>query len=135
MSEKTLHHEGGCFCGSVRYRLTGPPDWSAHCHCRSCQRAVGAAFTTWVGAKSKNFKVTKGHITICAWPGVKRGFCSQCGTSLTYVAEDGWPGQVGILAPTLDDPDIASPTAHANVEDQLCWVKIGDDLPRYEQNQ
>lgn len=127
-------HEGGCLCGAVRYALHGAPEWSAHCHCRSCQKATGAAFTTWVGLKTENFQVTKGEITVCnTSPGVERGFCGRCGTSLTYVAEEGWPGQVSILAPTLDDPGIASPTAHVNVEHQLAWVKLSDGLPKREQ--
>jgi len=54
MQKTTQHNEGGCFCGAVRYALIGPPDWSSHCHCRSCQKAVGAAFTTWVGAKQNH---------------------------------------------------------------------------------
>ena len=132
MTETKKHYEGGCFCGSVRYRITGLPDWSAHCHCRDCQRAIGAAFTSWAGVKSENFEVTKGHITHCKWPGVERGFCGQCGTSLTYVAEEGWPGQVSISAATLDNPEIATPTAHVYVSHQLPWVKLDDGLPRHE---
>ncbi len=133
MVETTKNYEGGCFCGAVRYTLIGPPDWSAHCHCRSCQKAVGAAFATWAGVKAENFKVTKGEIATCQWPGVERGFCRNCGTSLTYVAEEGWPGQISVLAPTLDDPGIASPAAHVYVEHQLPWVKLNDELPRHEQ--
>ena len=127
-------HEGGCMCGDIRYVVHGDPDWSAHCHCRSCQKATGAAFTTWIGVKTKNFKVTRGKIRIReSSPGVERGFCGQCGTSLTYVAEAGWPGQVGILAPTLDDPGVARPDVHVNVENQLPWVKLNDGLPSREQ--
>ena len=133
MTETTEIHQGGCICGAIRYALQGPPGWSAHCHCRSCQRATGAAFTTWVGYKKENLRVTKGQLTVCnTSPGVERGFCGRCGTSLTYVAEEGWPGQVSVLAPTLDDPGIATPTTHVNVEDQLLWVKIDDGLPRHE---
>ena len=118
----------------MRYKLHGAPDWSAHCHCRSCQKAVGAAFTTWAGMKKENFEVTEGQITVCnTSPGVERGFCGRCGTSLTYVAEAGWPGQVSVLAPTLDDPGIVVPTAHVNVEDRLSWVKLDDGLPTHEQ--
>ncbi len=62
MSDSNEHHEGGSFCGAVRYKITGLPDWSSHCHCRSCQRAVGAAYTTWIGVKAENFEVTKGEI-------------------------------------------------------------------------
>lgn len=126
-------HQGGCLCGAIRYSFQGEPEWSSHCHCRSCQKATGAAFTTWVGLNSENFEVIKGQITVCnTSQGVERGFCNQCGTSLSYVAEEGWPGQISILAPTLDDPAIATPTSHVYVEHQLPWVKLDDGLPRHE---
>lgn len=127
-------HHGGCLCGAVRYRLRGPLEYSAHCHCRSCQKAVGAAFTTWAGVKKENFEVTKGRIKVCATsPGVARGFCETCGTSLTYVAEQGWPGLVSVLAPTLDDPAAATPTAHVYVAHRIPWVRLDDGLPTFEQ--
>lgn len=136
MTHSTDDHRGGCLCGAVRYTIHGAPDWSAHCHCRSCQRAIGAAFATWVGARKENFEVTEGQLAIChSSPGVERGFCVRCGTSLTYVAEAGWPGQVGILAATLDDPAVANPTAHVYVMHRLPWVKLADGLPTHERFQ
>jgi len=126
-------HHGGCLCGAVRYRLRGALKFAGHCHCRSCQRAVGAGFTTWAGVEKENFEVTKGRIKICETsPGVERGFCDICGTSLTYVSEKGWPGVVSVLAPTLDDPGFAEPTAHVYVEHRLPWVKLDDGLPTFE---
>lgn len=134
MTDTSEVYHGGCLCGAVRYNIQGAPEWSSHCHCRSCQRATGAAFTTWIGLKKDNFEITKGRIKVCnTSPGVERGFCDQCGTSLTYVAEEGWPGQIGILAPTLDNPAIAPPTVHVYVEHQLPWVKLNDGLPTREQ--
>jgi hypothetical protein len=133
MVDKSAEYHGGCFCGAVRYALHGLPEWSAHCHCRSCQKATGAAFTTWVGVKKEQFEVIEGEVAVCnSSPGVNRGFCGKCGTSLTYVAEERWPGQVSVLAPTLDDPGIAVPTAHVHVKDQLPWVRLADGLPRHE---
>jgi hypothetical protein len=130
MNEADQQHSGGCLCGSVRYLLRGAPDWSAHCHCRSCQKATGGAFTTWVGVKTENFQVTAGKLVVYnSSPGVERGFCSKCGTSLTYVAQGRWPGQVSILAPTLDDPGIAAPTVHTSVKDKLPWIELCDGLP------
>ena len=73
MTEPSEVHEGGCFCGAVRYTVHGAPTYSAHCHCRSCQRAIGAGFATWSGVKLENFEVTKGQITIHeSSPGVRR---------------------------------------------------------------
>ena len=138
MNEKSESHEGGCLCGAIRYIVQGFPESSNHCHCRSCQRAVGAAFATWCAAKTENFKVTKGEIKICETsPGVERGFCSNCGTSLTYIATgemsgQDWTRKIWFLAPTLDDPSIALPTSHVYVSHQQPWVKLNDGLPTFE---
>jgi hypothetical protein len=133
MNDVSDAHHGGCFCGSVRYAIRGMPEYSAHCHCRSCQRAIGAAFATWIGVKAENFAITAGTLAVCnTSPGVERGFCGRCGSSLTYVG-DKWPGQVGVLAPTLDDPAIANPSIHVYTERQLPWVKLGDELPARKQ--
>ncbi len=133
-SSMTQTYEGGCLCGTLRYMLRGKPEWAAHCHCRSCQKATGGAFTTWMGYQKENFKITKGQLATCNTSAdVERGFCDQCGTSLTYAAEERWPGQIHILAPTLDNPAIAKPQAHVYVEHQLPWIKLDDGLPRREQ--
>ena len=102
MTDTSERHEGGCFCGTVRYALRGAPTYSAHCHCRSCQHALGAGFATWSGVKQENFEVTKGQIAIYeSSPGVRRGFCQNCGTSLTY-AGDGWSDAAVALSLTHD---------------------------------
>src|SRR5579864_441347 len=36
--------EGGCACGSVRYRLASAPLFVQCCHCLNCQRQTGSAF-------------------------------------------------------------------------------------------
>ena len=28
---------GGCACGAIRYRSTGPARYMGNCHCRHCQ--------------------------------------------------------------------------------------------------
>lgn len=133
MSEALKILEGGCLCGAVRYRLHGPPDWSAHCHCRSCQRAVGAAFATWLGVKGENFNVEAGELAVYrSSPGVERGFCRKCGTSLTYVGAQ-WPGLVSILVPTLDKPEAVTPSSHVYTEHQLPWIRLADNLPTHQQ--
>mgnify|MGYP003325429722 CR=1 FL=1 len=41
MDEK---HQGGCFCGKLRYEPVGNPVRTAVCHCRYCQLRTGTAF-------------------------------------------------------------------------------------------
>ena len=38
---------GGCLCDAVRFRITLPTLFCAHCHCSMCRRPHGAAFVTW----------------------------------------------------------------------------------------
>ena len=131
--------EGGCYCGAVRYRINTAPVWSGHCHCRSCQMALGGAFVTWAKVASEDFAVTKGEIrTVQKTPGVTRGFCPQCGTTLTYAAEgeiegQNWSKDAWFAASTLDDPSAAEPKAHIFVSHKQPWIKLNDGLPTFEE--
>lgn len=137
MVKETGKHEGGCYCGGVRYEISGPPKWSGHCHCRSCQLALGGAFMTWAKVAADDFHVTKGTIRICErTPGIKRGFCGDCGTTLTYAAEhevegQDWRQDAWFAATTLDDPSIASPKTHVFVSHRQPWIVLADGLPTF----
>jgi hypothetical protein len=37
--------EGGCFCGTVRYRITADPLFGFACHCTDCQQLTASAFS------------------------------------------------------------------------------------------
>ena len=45
----TMHIEGGCLCGSIRYTCDAEPALTANCHCKHCQRQSGSAFSTIIG--------------------------------------------------------------------------------------
>ncbi len=123
-------HEGGCMCGAVRYRLTQPFTYSAHCHCRSCQRAVGAGYVTYTGIAPENFEIIKGEMTIYnSSPGVNRGFCKACGTSLSYSGDD-WT-DYAIMTATLDDPSVAKPSADVYTSEKQPWVTLDSSLKSY----
>jgi hypothetical protein len=38
-------YEGACYCGSLRYAVTGDPLNTIICQCKSCQRQTGSAFS------------------------------------------------------------------------------------------
>ena len=89
IDENDFSAEGGCACAGVRYRITSRPMFVSCCHCRSCQRAIGAGFVTWVAVKTEQFDVTKGKVTYCETsPGMHRGFCGRCGSSLSSYGDD-----------------------------------------------
>jgi len=130
MAENKDIHDGGCMCGAVRYRIQGPFSYSAHCHCRSCQRAVGAGFVTYTAVPSDRLEIRKGEMAIYnSSSGVRRGYCRDCGTSLLYAAE-GWDDPA-IMTATLDDPSVATPSSNAYTADKLTWVMLDPALKEY----
>ena len=124
-------YSGRCFCGQVRFELTGKPAFACHCHCESCRRAAGAAFVTWVTFDLDGFSLTSGAIAeYRSSPGVRRGHCAACGTTITY-AQDKRPEEIDIVVSSLDTTEGIEPEAHIWVEDKAPWLVINDDLPQY----
>lgn len=70
------------------------------------------------------------NATIRSATDAERGFCSRCGTTLTY-ATPARPGELDFTLATLDEPATLPPRMHIWVEDKLPWVKISDDLPQF----
>jgi len=126
----SARHEGGCLCGAVRYAIIEPAKFSSMCHCRSCQRATGGPASAFVGVERGQYEQLAGAPAIyVSSPGVRRGFCAACGTSLTYEG-DGWPGEIHIYTATLDDPAAFPPTVHTYTADRIAWFEPDDGLPR-----
>ncbi|MFE1600377.1 GFA family protein [Methylobacterium sp. ID0610] len=120
---------GGCLCGQVRYAADGPVFHETICHCACCRRAVGAASVAWFSVPRAAFRLTAGEpARYRSSPGVLRGFCGVCGTSLTYETR-GHPDAVDVTVASLDDPDAVVPRDHTQAAERLRWTIIGDGLP------
>jgi hypothetical protein len=135
MSDKT--YCGGCHCGDVRYAVSGPSVWKAICYCESCTRSAGAPAMAWAGIEKLRFRLLKGTITIYeSSPGVLRGFCRRCGTSLTYqkdpLAIAGARDDIYIATRSLDDPTSYPPDEHVYYSERVRWLSVTDELPHHE---
>lgn len=93
--------EGGCLCGAVRYRVTGPMRDVIYCHCSQCRRASGHHVAA-TAAAPEDLDI-KGQVQ---WyrssEEAQRGFCPTCGSNLFWKPDHG--GHVSIMAGTLDGP-------------------------------
>lgn len=115
-------HSGACQCGAVRFETTGKPKFVSNCHCQSCRKATGAAFSTWVGFQDEQISwLTRAPSFHASSQGVKRGFCPQCGTPLTYAGEQ-WPGETHLMIGVFDNPATFSPRKEVFTEDALPWA-------------
>ncbi|MCB2125945.1 MAG: GNAT family N-acetyltransferase [Rhodobacteraceae bacterium] len=120
---------GRCLCGKVRFAFEGAPNWQAHCHCESCRRATASPFTSYFGVSHGRWHWTgTTPVAFVSSPGVKRHFCTTCGSPMAYEG-DRWPHEIHFFAATLDDPAAFRPTAHVNWNEHLSWVRLADGLP------
>ena len=53
--------EGSCLCGRVRYRAAAPWGEMDNCHCIHCRKSHGAAFATYIEARTGGFEWTAGR--------------------------------------------------------------------------
>jgi hypothetical protein len=115
---------GGCYCGKVRFEVTGLVLSQANCHCANCRRAAGAQAVAWITVKTPEFAFTTGTPKRYQTDtGAYRTFCADCGTSLTY-ENDSRPGEVDITTGSLDDPERFPPTKDVFADEKLSWVSL-----------
>jgi hypothetical protein len=80
--EMEKSYNGSCFCGAVRFTVTGEPAAMGYCHCQSCRHwSAGPVngFTLW---KPDAVKVTQGADNIGTYHKTEnsyRKWCKTCG--------------------------------------------------------
>src|SRR5262245_47441481 len=96
------NYAGHCLCGAVQFEATGKPKWVRWCHCESCRRHSGAPSSVFVSFDDGAVSVTQGAITkYQSSPGVLRGFCARCGSTLTC-ANDRLPNETHYYVGAFD---------------------------------
>ncbi len=77
--------DGGCHCGAVRFRVTGPVGKILICHCYDCMRTAGLSWAC-IDVALDRFDLVKDASLKWYDSSViaKRGFCGDCGASLFY---------------------------------------------------
>jgi hypothetical protein len=128
MAERTT---GRCLCGAVTYEFDGAPMWVIHCHCDSCRRHTSSAVASFFCVPRAALRFTGVAPQVYqSSPGVRRSFCGRCGSPIAYEA-DRIPDEVHLYHGTLSDPAALPATAHAHAEEQLPWLEVLDDAPRW----
>jgi hypothetical protein len=93
-----------------------------------CQKAGGAPFMVFANVRAERFVVTRGQLSVFASSAIaERGFCSDCGTPLTYrgLAAD----HISVTICSLDDPNAVAPESQLGVESQVSWLPAALSLP------
>lgn len=127
-------HMGGCLCGGIRFRLSGPLAPVQICHCSLCRRAQGTPLVTNVPVTDVQFELLQGEALLQAYessPGKQRVFCRRCGSPI-YSQLATLPGVRRIRLGLVDEPVEVQLQAHFHVASKASWWPIDDALPRFE---
>lgn len=122
--------EGGCLCGQLRYSSDADPVFTGFCHCKSCQKLTGTAFSVVVAVPSPMLTVTGDSKVFDSQgdsgQGTHSTFCPTCGSSVIGTA-DIMQGISMIRAGTLDDTSWLKPTMEIYCDSKQPWVSVAGD--------
>ena len=121
---------GGCMCGKIRYAADIADDDAYLCHCRMCQRASGNVSLAMKNVKKANVRWEREPDYYQSSPIARRGFCSTCGTSLTFEFPDS--ENMDLIVGSFDDPSRFRPKHHFGAESMhRAWLDT-QGLPEYK---
>lgn len=119
---------GGCLCGGVRYAVRGLLRDVIACHCFQCRRTSGHfVAATACRRKALTFVKDASLKWYIAIPGFRRGFCSECGSSLFFEEIGG--ERVSIAAGSLDEPQGLRIAAHIFASEAGDYYEIDAAVP------
>ena len=124
--------EGGCSCGSVRYRLTSEPLFVHCCHCLNCQRQTGSAFVINLLIERDRVELLGGEPLPVAVPRDDGSVqeilrCPAC--EVAVWSHYGRREIAFVRAGTLDDPTGVEPDVHIYTRSKLPWVTLPESVP------
>ncbi|WP_317932835.1 GFA family protein [Halioxenophilus sp. WMMB6] len=117
----------------MKYQISGKVGDIVHCHCQTCRKAHGAAFSSVAAVAEEDFKVSGVDFlqSFESSPGKRRYFCCNCGTQI--YAKRASAQHVILRLGSLDDDPQAQEQAHIWVSQKASWYTINKLLPEHDE--
>lgn len=85
---------GSCYCGNVKYEVTGPANANYFCHCQQCRQFSGSSHAANMQVATKYVSFTQGHESVANFVcssgrAFSKAFCKECGSGLPFVGQTG----------------------------------------------
>ncbi|OBT75130.1 hypothetical protein VF21_05479 [Pseudogymnoascus sp. 05NY08] len=121
---------GSCWCGNLKYEFSGEPLDKATCHCLTCRKVTGSAFSVNALLPRAAVKVTSGSPKTFA-KAHENGmvmtvtFCPECGTTIFKEADAvAFADMVVVQTGTMDGEgvDEMGPQAELWVKHRAEWM-------------
>jgi len=123
---------GSCLCGSAKYEITGEISDIVHCHCSTCRKAHGSAFSSVASVPVSNFTI-QNEVPLGSYessPGKTRYFCSRCGTQLYAKRHD--KDHIILRLGSLDSDLGSNEYAHIWLSQKANWYSLHSEIKEYE---
>lgn len=127
MSNST--YSGQCFCGTVKFRVSGTPVGMGYCHCESCRSWSASpvnGFTLW---DPQNLEITEGAGHVGEYHKTEnshRKFCTKCGGHL--MNDHPGMGLVDVFSAMLPELEF-KPGLHVHYGEKA--LSVPDGLPKF----
>lgn len=136
-ADKIEVFDGGCACGTVRYRMNARPMFVHCCHCLSCQRETGSAFALNALIEADRVLLLSGTPETVATPsdsgkGQDIVRCPDCRIALWSHYAAARKAVSFLRVGTLDAPDRIPPDIHIYTRSKQPWVALPDNIPTFE---
>jgi hypothetical protein len=121
---------GSCLCGAVAYEVDGELGPIVHCHCETCRKAHGSAFSSVSSVPREKFRWVRGEDVLGGFessPGKTRHFCTRCGSQV--IAERAGQPNVLLRLGCLDTRVSDAPKMHIWRSDGASWYDPKLQLP------
>lgn len=124
--------EASCLCEAVKFQAEDIPGMIFNCHCSRCRRSHGAAFATQVVCLKSSliFVSGKEFVSEYKFEGIKRCFCSKCGSRLLNATES--DGYLSVSLTTIQGRPDLKPVAECFAIDRLSFVLLDPSIPHFE---
>lgn len=127
--------QGGCFCGAVRYTITGGLTAARSCHCSRCRKAfsgAGSAYAELASGAVLNWDNGTADLTVFeTHPGWGMAFCRSCGSTLCGMFDK---TVHGVTLGCVDGDPGTRIEQHIFVGSKAPWDHIGGDAPQYDEH-
>jgi len=127
--------DGGCSCGTVRYRLNSAPMITHCCHCLDCQKQTGGAFAINALIETARIELT-GDLHKVEMPSPSgRGHdvyrCPHCAVAV-WSDYGRRPYLRFVRVATLDRPHDIAPDVHIFTKSKVPWVRLPEGARAFE---
>ncbi len=123
---------GECFCGEVRYRITGPLHDARSCHCSRCRKAFSSQASAYALVNPEDFTWLSGEDLLTSFVCKKcfgLQFCKICGSTLCGT----YKGEIhGITLGCLNGDPKVNLGMHIHVGSKAGWETIPAGVVQFQ---